>query len=106
MRRGLFPVAGLLVLGGWLGVRPATAAPESSDTTGVVRVRVTAQAHDFTRPWLKRPPLTREAVGAVLSGNRVVTTAELVALYEELAQGARRPGSDTHLPPRHQVTKR
>ncbi len=62
-----------------VGLSPLSAAPEPSETTGVVKVRVTSQAHDFLRPWLKKAPATREAVGAVLSGNRVLVTAELVA---------------------------
>ncbi len=45
----------------------------------VVRVNVTNQAWDFARPWGKRPPFSRRAIGTVLSGNRVLVTAELVA---------------------------
>lgn len=44
----------------------------------VVRVNVTNQAWDFARPWGKRPPFSRRAIGTVLSGNRVLVTAELV----------------------------
>ena len=53
----------------------------------VVRVNVTNQAPDFLRPWGKRAPFQRRAVGAVLSlGNHVLVTAELVAnaTYVEL----------------------
>jgi len=45
----------------------------------VVRVNVTNQSWDFGRPWGKRPPFSRRAIGTVLSGNRVLVTAELVA---------------------------
>lgn len=45
----------------------------------VVRVNVTNQTWDFIRPWSKRAPSTRRALGAVLAGNRVLVTAELVA---------------------------
>ena len=45
----------------------------------VVRVNVTNQAWDFGKPWGKRPPFTRRAIGAVLPGPRVLVTAELVA---------------------------
>lgn len=45
----------------------------------IVRVNVTNQAYDFFRPWGKRPPITRRAIGAVLPGQRVLVTAELVA---------------------------
>lgn len=44
----------------------------------VVRVNVTTQNWDFLRPWGKRPPVTRRAVGAVIKGNRVLVSAELV----------------------------
>ena len=52
----------------------------------VVRVNVTNQPYDFFRPWSKRPPSQRRAVGAVLAGNRVLVTGELVAnaTYVEL----------------------
>jgi hypothetical protein len=45
----------------------------------VVRVNVTTQAWDFARPWGKRPPFSRRAIGAVLPHARVLVTAELVA---------------------------
>ena len=45
----------------------------------VVRVNVTNQSWDFSRPWGKRPPYSRRAVGAVLTGKRVLVSAELVA---------------------------
>ncbi|HSI14254.1 MAG TPA: PDZ domain-containing protein [Chthoniobacter sp.] len=45
----------------------------------VVRVNVTQQPWDFARPWGKRPPYSRRAIGTVLSENRVLVTAELVA---------------------------
>jgi PDZ domain len=44
-----------------------------------VRVNVTNQPWDFSRPWGKRPPYTRRAIGAVLPGGRVLVSAELVA---------------------------
>jgi S1-C subfamily serine protease len=45
----------------------------------VVRVNVTAQAYDFSRPWSKRAPSARRGIGAALEGNRVLVTAECVA---------------------------
>ncbi len=45
----------------------------------VVRVNVTNQPWDFFRPWGKRAPYSRRAVGAVLPNQRVLVTAELVA---------------------------
>jgi hypothetical protein len=52
----------------------------------VLRVNVTNQPWDFGRPWGKRAPFSRRAIGAVLPGNRVLVTAELVgnANYVEL----------------------
>jgi S1-C subfamily serine protease len=45
----------------------------------VVRVSATAQPYDFARPWSKRAPVTRRALGTILEGNRVLVTAEVVA---------------------------
>jgi S1-C subfamily serine protease len=45
----------------------------------IVRVNVTNQPWDFLRPWGKRPPFSRRAIGAVLPGGKVLVTAELVA---------------------------
>ena len=55
------------------------AEPQPEKTLSVIRVNVTNQAWDFTRPWGKRPPYSRRAVGTVLAGGRVLVTAELVA---------------------------
>ena len=76
MRRSLFSFLLLLIL-----VLPATHAeePKPEKTLSVIRVNVTNQAWDFTRPWGKRPPYSRRAVGTVLEGGRVLVTAELVA---------------------------
>ena len=64
-----------------------TPAPVAKATASVVRVNATSQPYDFLRPWSKRPPFQRHAVGAVLPGGRVLTTAEQVAdaTYLELA---------------------
>ncbi|MEO8790827.1 MAG: hypothetical protein ABI464_00725, partial [Chthoniobacteraceae bacterium] len=51
----------------------------AAEKLSVVRVNVTTQAWDFHRPWGKRQPITRRAIGAVLPGSRVLVTAELVA---------------------------
>jgi len=55
------------------------AVPAVEPALSVVRVNVTNQAWDFGRPWGKRPPVSRRAIGAVLHGQRVLVTAELVA---------------------------
>jgi S1-C subfamily serine protease len=52
---------------------------KTDDKLSVLRVNVTNQAWDFLRPWGKRSPYSRRAVGAVLPNRRVLVTAELVA---------------------------
>ncbi len=45
----------------------------------LVRVNVTGQPYDYFRPWQKRAPLSKRALGAVMAGGRVLVTADLVA---------------------------
>ncbi|MFZ1219558.1 MAG: PDZ domain-containing protein [Chthoniobacterales bacterium] len=45
----------------------------------LVRVNVTGQPYDYVRPWQKRAPFTKRALGAVLLQGRVLVTADLVA---------------------------
>ncbi|HEX8371410.1 MAG TPA: PDZ domain-containing protein [Chthoniobacterales bacterium] len=45
----------------------------------VVRVNGTTQAYDLLRPWGKKAAASRRALGAVLPGNKVLVTAEMVA---------------------------
>src|SRR5438034_6495687 len=45
----------------------------------LVRVNVTGRPYDFVRPWQKKAPFSKRALGAVLSGGRVLVTADLVA---------------------------
>lgn len=54
----------------------------------LVRVNVTGQAYDYVRPWQKRAPFSKRALGAVLPQGRVLVTADLVANqnYVELEQ--------------------
>ena len=56
-----------------------TAGVSAADKLSVVRVNVTTQSWDFHRPWGKRQPFTRRAIGAVLPDSRVLVTADLVA---------------------------
>ncbi len=75
MRRVLFLFACLfLTTRAWCADEVKPEPPLS-----VVRVNVTNQPWDFGRPWGKRPPYSRRAIGTVLTGNRVLVTAELVA---------------------------
>ncbi len=70
---------GLLTSGIGHAQAPASLEPTVEKALSVVRVNVTNQAWDFGRPWGKRTPFTRRAIGAVLPRQRVLVTAELVA---------------------------
>ncbi len=57
-----------------------TAHPVAKATElSVVRVNSTNQEYDFFRPWSKKNPRAFHGLGAVISGNRVLVTAQLVA---------------------------
>ncbi len=78
---------------------PAAAAPAvKQKELSLVRVNVTGQPYDYTRPWQKRAPLQKRALGAVLPKNRVLVTADLVANqnYVELerAESGEKTGAD------------
>jgi S1-C subfamily serine protease len=45
----------------------------------LVRVNVTGQPYDYVRPWQKRAPFSKRALGAVLPQGRVLVTADLIA---------------------------
>ena len=62
-----------------LGVSAQAADAKPAKKLSVVRVNVTNQPWDFLRPWGKRPPYSRRAIGAVLPGGKVMVTAEMVA---------------------------
>ena len=88
MHRISLLVALLLPVSGFADVKAA------EKKLNVVRVNVTTQSWDFHRPWGKRQPVTRRAIGAVLPGARVLVTAELVAnltyLEFETPEGGRK----------------
>jgi S1-C subfamily serine protease len=72
-------LASLLVLALSASLAPAqNTEPSVEKSLSVVRVNVTNQPWDFGRPWGKRPPFSRRAIGGVLPGERVLVTAELV----------------------------
>ena len=54
---------------------PANKAKQLS----LVRVNVTGQPYDYFRPWQKKAPFSKRALGAVLPQGRVLVTADLVA---------------------------
>ncbi len=55
------------------------AAATKSKVLSLVRVNVTGQSYDYFRPWQKRAPFSKRALGAVLLQGRVLVTADLVA---------------------------
>jgi S1-C subfamily serine protease len=56
---------------------PTTAARPKE--LALVRVNVTGQSYDYFRPWQKKAPFSKRALGAVLPKGRVLVTADLVA---------------------------
>src|SRR5881227_794351 len=83
MQRHLFIVLGILLVGitGAPGKKePAVpAAMSTQKQLALVRVNVTGQSYDYFRPWQKKAPFSKRALGAVLSKGRVLVTADLVA---------------------------
>ena len=56
---------------------PTAAAKQKQ--LALVRVNVTGQSYDYFRPWQKKAPFSKRALGAVLSKGRVLVTADLIA---------------------------
>ncbi|MGI8603955.1 MAG: PDZ domain-containing protein [Verrucomicrobiales bacterium] len=84
-------VAGVDDAGRADSTKPATelaGGQKVSPATSMLRVSVTSQAYNFSLPWQKRPPTTRQGLGALITGNQVLVTAELIqdANYIELEQ--------------------
>lgn len=71
-------LAALLVLSFALLPASFAAAQEASPENSIVRVNATLQSYNFLRPWEKGAPTPRRGLGAVLEGDRVLVTAELV----------------------------
>ena len=78
MIRRLLPISWLL-----LALIPLAASandkPVPKAAMSVVRVNSTNQDYDFFRPWSKKNPRVYHGLGAVISDNRVLVTAQLVA---------------------------
>jgi S1-C subfamily serine protease len=83
MQKRLFITFGvvLVTLTGALGKKePSVPASMSTQKQlALVRVNVTGQSYDYFRPWQKKAPFSKRALGAVLSKGRVLVTADLVA---------------------------
>ena len=80
----------------------APAASARYKTDAIVRVRVTSQEHSFFRPWEKKGPASREGLGVVLEGNRVLITGRLAmnatfAELEKIDTGEKMPAYVTHV---------
>jgi S1-C subfamily serine protease len=84
MRRNLFITFAIILLtvtGAVAKKEPAlpTAKESKQKPLSLVRVNVTGQPYDYFRPWQKKAPQSKRALGAVLSKGRVLVTADLVA---------------------------
>ena len=53
-------------------------AQEASPEKSIIRVNSTLQSYNFLRPWEKGAPTPRRGLGALLEGNRVLVTSEMV----------------------------
>ena len=84
MRKNLFTTFAIIFLtvaGAIAKKEPAlpTAKEGKQKPLSLVRVNVTVQPYDYFRPWQKKAPQSKRALGAVLSKGRVLVTADLVA---------------------------
>src|SRR6058998_2837133 len=70
----------LFTVGGALAKKesavPATLSKQKQ--LALVRVNVTGQSYDYFRPWQKKAPFSKRALGAILPNGRVLVTADLV----------------------------
>src|SRR5579862_3622952 len=90
----LLAAATLLALPSGVSAKTTPKSAPVAQGAPVVRVNVTDEPYDFIHPWDKKQPFTHRALGAVLPGNRVLVSAELVAdsTYAELekAEGGKK----------------
>ncbi len=76
----IFGVALVTLTGAMAKKEPGVPASMSTQKQlALVRVNVTGQSYDYFRPWQKKAPFSKRALGAVLSKGRVLVTADLVA---------------------------
>src|SRR2546430_811066 len=78
MRTIVFAFCLMAAASGFAKKKVAQAAVQPRQLS-LVRVNVTGQAFDYFRPWQKRAPFSKRALGAVLSRDRILVTADLVA---------------------------
>jgi S1-C subfamily serine protease len=84
MRSLIVTVSFVLILAsGAFAKKEASPPPSNKDVKqkllSLVRVNVTGQPYDYFRPWQKKAPVSKRALGAVLSKGRVLVTADLVS---------------------------
>lgn len=77
MKLPAFSLIGLLAVI-TLTARPVFANETPSPERSILRVNVTNQPHNFALPWQKRQPGSKQGLGALLDGRRVLVTAELI----------------------------
>src|SRR5215467_14521827 len=72
-----------LALSAGAAVKQTASPPPNRDVKqkqlSLVRVNVTGQPYDYFRPWQKKAPVSKRALGAVLTKGRVLVTADLVS---------------------------
>lgn len=73
-----FRAATLPIIAILLSSLPLYAEREPAPETSILRVNVTNQPFNFALPWQKRQPGNRQGLGALLDGNQVLVTAELI----------------------------
>lgn len=81
LKRSLITLAIVLVgVSGTLAKKESAvvSTPGKQKQLALVRVNVTGQSYDYFRPWQKKAPFSKRALGAVLSKGRVLVTADLV----------------------------
>src|SRR5436305_1130719 len=82
LRQSLVVLGIILVAASGTLAKKETAVPSAAGKQkqlALVRVNVTGQSYDYFRPWQKKAPFSKRALGAVLSKGRVLVTADLVA---------------------------
>jgi hypothetical protein len=67
-----------LFLAGCDGIQRMPFLTASHDDS-VLRVHSTVQYPDVKRPWLKKQPFTREGLGTLIAGGRILVTADMAA---------------------------
>src|SRR2546423_10229079 len=82
MRTLILTVVFALAVTATAAVKQTTSPPPNKDVKqkplSLVRVNVTGQPYDYFRPWQKKAPVSKRALGAVLTKGRILVTADLV----------------------------